>query len=1242
MALRRWLLCFVWGGVCALGLLPLHADRVAVDAITKDWTMYKGNAGRTAQLRAALPGSLRLQWTRELESPTPAWPMSQNKLRFDLSYEPVVMGKRLFVGSMVNDRVTAYATDTGEELWRFYANGPIRFAPVAWNGRVYFVSDDGFLYCVDAASGKRIWSVRGGPDGRMAIGNGRVISVWPARGAPVLWEDAPDKATIYFAASVWPFMGTFIRAVDATSGAAVWSNTGSGANFLMQQHSSPAFAGVAPQGYLAASESVLLVSGGRTVPAAYDRKTGEFMYFKVASRAIDKSAGGFSTSVNGEYFISGGAMYRAIDAEPVAKGPLTMLGDLAISPGKTGIDVFELIPQRKEEIVKDRKGTDEKRVAYTMVPQRTLTLESPIQRFFFSSIDRAFGSGLGGLIGAVNLDGKLPAVTWTANIQGEVYSMTPGDDKLFVVSTSGKLFCFGASETQPKNHKAAPAVAVGAEWRPYAVIWNGAQLDQASVLAKNFEVLALEQDESKATALRRAIDDAGLDASAHVLQGQPAEWKLPPYFAERIEVNAMSTEDIRAGLAGRVFHCLRPYGGVAMFHGAPETLALLTQSIADAKLAGAVAVNDGRAVKLTREGALPGSAPWTHQYADVANSVLSRDALVKPPLGLLWFGGPSNDDVLPRHGHGPTPHVIGGRLFIEGPNAIRAIDVYTGRLLWQREMPGLGRFYDNTNHQPGATEIGSNYVSTADTLYVVLDRKCLRLDPATGKTVGEFTLPSEEGQPSPHWGYVGVYEDLLIATAMPVAIRVAKQTDEQSKGKADDEDKVDDKIGAGPEGIHRDVQYASSSALIVVMDRQSGKVVWTRKAQQVFRHNAIAVGAGKLFCIDAIPQAKLDALKRRGEEPQSAPRLLALNVRTGELAWESAAGATGTWLGYSVDNDVVLSGGSPSRDRAKDEAAGGMAAFRGADGKRVWRSESKYGGTPILHGKTIYTDGAAFEMLSGKPLQRESPITGQRSDWTFARNYGCNTPIAGEHMLLFRSAAAGFFDLRADAGTGNWGGFKSGCTSNLLPADGVLVAPDFTRTCTCSYQNQSSLALVSMPDVEMWSFQSYDEVVGRIKRLGINFGAPGDWHSPEGTLWLDYPSVGGKSPKVAVQVEGETRQFRGNAMELEGPARQVTASGLVGAASIKIGLNGADAQKYTVRLFFREPESIPAGERVFDVTIQGAKVLADFDIIGESKTARLGIVKEFRGVAATDSITIELAAKSKRLPVLCGVELLME
>jgi outer membrane protein assembly factor BamB len=1270
---------FLWKGAIAVAVVIACAvfavagrsgneDQVPPpSAPDRDWPTWRGNAARTGFCAAALPDPMQLRWVRKGRTPAPAWPVSQHKIQFDVSFEPVVAGRRLFVPSMVADSVTAYDTDTGRELWRFYADGPVRMAPLAWRENLYVVSDDGFLYCLDAASGAAKWMRRCGPDERMVLGNDRLVSAWPVRGAPVLWEDpASGKATLYVGAGIWPFMGIFLHALDAETGEIVWTNSGSGSIYVLQQHTSPAFAGVAPQGYLAATEQHLLVAGGRTVPAVYDRKTGEFLYFHVSSRAFGNSAGGYDVSVVGDHFVNNGCIYRLSDGEPLVNladsklypGILTtpVLGEvqadqeLRVKPGllaarvidnsliavtDAGVNVYPPTPNRVEEMVKDRQGKERARISFVLPRPRTVPADWALKKVFFQAGQRLYGCGYGGLIGSVDLSESGGAgAPWTANVDGDVWTMIPGDGKLFAVTEQGAIYCFGEPSPEPAVVHGQP---VGVERRAehgrvaaggYVMVWGLGEdaFDRLVELARDYHVIAVDPSEREVTALRRRLDNAGLyGTSVHLLVGEPTQMRFPPYLASRIEIGHGATSRPKHDdLVQKVFHCLRPYGGTAVFEGAAEDRAALQRAATAEALPNATLEARTENLELRREGALPKSAAWTHQYADVANTVVSRDELVAPPLGLLWFGGPSHEDILPRHGHGPSPQVIAGRLFIEGPHVLRAVDVYTGRLLWQRELKDLGKFYDNTAHQPGAGEIGGNYVSLVDGIYVVHDRKCLRLDPATGATIREFALPGSADHPSPHWGYIGVYEDLLIAGSTPLAIVPAKDKE-------------------APPVVERNAQYASSSRELVVMNRHSGQVLWRRPAAQVFRHNAVVAGAGKIFCVDAISQANLDLLARRGEQPDKPPVLLALDIRTGEVLWQVTEEVFGTWLGYSAEHDLLLEAGSPARDRARDEVPAGMAACRGQDGRRIWQHDAKYAGTPMLHGSTIYTDGDAFELLTGKPLERTNPITGRKVDWRYARNYGCNTPIGGQHMLLFRSAAAGFYDLGADAGTGNWGGFKSGCTANLIPADGVLNAPDYTRTCTCSYQNQCSLALVPMPDVEVWTFQAYSEITGPLNRVGLNFGAPGDWPAPSGTLWLDYPSAGGKGPDLEVELTGESRYFRRHAADVRGQHRQVIASGVEGVETVRLPMNSDSKRKFTVRLYFSEPQA-SAGHRIFNVHVQDKQVLADLDVAAETGGPLRELVKEFSGVEVEQNLSISLlpAGNSTLPPVLCGIEAVAE
>ncbi len=121
-----------------------------------DWPMWRYDAGRCASSPEELPTTMHLQWVRELAYPRPAWPKSEFRMQFDASYEPVVAGKTIFVGSMVSDSVTAYDTEAGIEKWRFYTEGPVRFAPIVYKNKLYFASDDGYLYCLNAENGSLI------------------------------------------------------------------------------------------------------------------------------------------------------------------------------------------------------------------------------------------------------------------------------------------------------------------------------------------------------------------------------------------------------------------------------------------------------------------------------------------------------------------------------------------------------------------------------------------------------------------------------------------------------------------------------------------------------------------------------------------------------------------------------------------------------------------------------------------------------------------------------------------------------------------------------------------------------------------------------------------------------------------------------------------------------------------------------------------------------------------------------
>jgi hypothetical protein len=323
-----------------------------------------------------------------------------------------------------------------------------------------------------------------------------------------------------------------------------------------------------------------------------------------------------------------------------------------------------------------------------------------------------------------------------------------------------------------------------------------------------------------------------------------------------------------------------------------------------------------------------------------------------------------------------------------------------------------------------------------------------------------------------------------------------------------------------------------------------------------------------------------------------------------------------------------------------------MRAYRGDTGQVLWEDRTLVG-PAMLHGDIIIRDKGATDLLTGAPWKKPDPLTGEPVEWTWARNYGCNTPSCAQHLMTFRSGAAGYCDLDSDAGTGNFGGIRSGCTNNLVVAGGIISSPDYTRTCTCSYQNQTSLALVPMADAEMWTSSGKRNWFGPVRRLGLNFGAPGDRRADDGTLWLEYPSVGGNSPVVQVKVGGAgIDYFRRHSSAVQGGVPWIAASGVKGLdrVTITLGPSYERQRPYTVRLHFAEPESAQPGERVFDVLLQGKKALEDLDIAKETGGSYRGLIKEVRGVLVTGELDVRFAQApgSQRRPLICGIEVVAE
>jgi outer membrane protein assembly factor BamB len=1226
----------------------LVVSLVSVASAT-DWPTWRFDAGRSAATPEELPTSLNLQWTRVLPALKPAWP-EDPRLQFDASYEPVVAGETLFYGSSRNDSVTAVDLKSGEQRWRFFAEGPVRFAPLVHKGRVYFGADDGALYCVDAKSGDLQWRFVAAPTRRKVIGSERVISVWPVRGGPLLLD-----GRIHFTVGVWPFEGTFLYSLDPESGRVIGKEQVDDATGAAIEHDVITLNDLTPQGYLAANDSQLLIPQGRATVATLDWDTKKFGTYKYSTSKVTN----YHVSASDRWLFHGSVTYDMQTKKHISSSTRTPVisADVMYAAEGAAVVAFDLNDVKVVETT-DRRGKKSnvpKLSKLWSLPLLTIHGDAPeaVKKRLSTEplvVDLLAGQRLfghqGGLMFALTLEnGQTPKVSWRATFDQNISSMIAANGRLVVTTLEGRMHCFGAGDTNPQIYRdaaprlpsedsvMAPYVAkILAENNPgdaYCVsLGFGTGILISEIIRQSkLRVVVVDPDPKRIAAWRKIYDGRGLYGTrlvAHV--GDPLDYELPPYMANLVvsEIPEELGLTTRPAAIAEVFRILRPYGGTAWLPGDGNQHAKIVATVDAAKLAQAELKQGSDYSLLTRPGALPGSADWTHEYGDASNTLMSRDNLVKAPLGVLWFGGPASDGSLfyNRHYWGPSMAVIGGRMFIQGPGKMTAVDVYTGRILWQLPLEG------KANYLPGrrgndfeGSLAGYHFLAVEDAIYLVHEKSCLKLDPTTGEQINEFKLQKADDD----WGRIRVVDNKLIAEIFR------------------DIDADKSKLTPG-----RQLLAGSKAAVeIVAMDRNTGSKIWSYEAEASFP--VLSVGKDRVFAFDGALESFYKDWKRRGTIPKASDikYAKAIDLETGKLVWQQKTDFIGTWMSYGGSKDVVLMSNKSS-----------IMAINGRTGKELWKQTSEgvgFRGHPesLWDRVIVWNDrlldqrgpGLAWDLTTGKRVPRIHPVTKEETPWEFTKaGHHCNYAIASPHLMTFRAGDAGFCDIES-GNTSRLKGFRSGCRNSLIPANGVLNAPNMAHGCVCGYSLFTSLALVNLPQTEVWSYSAlkFDPKKDAVRRIGINFGAPGDRQDESGTLWVDYPNKGGTSPAIPMTVTADSpRYFRRHSSLLKGDGvNWVAGSGVEGATSITLTVSATEPktpQSYTVRLHFAEPDNAKPGERVFDVALQGKPMAKNVDIAKESGGNLVAMVREFTNIEAGRTVTVELTPRTGR-PVLSGIEI---
>lgn len=1063
-------------GLLAAGCVAAATHAAAPESSPSDWPSYRAGHGRAAYAQRPLSANLQLRWVHTpRQTPQPAWPAPARgsywqqltdiapRVVDDHTFHPVAVGGSVLFASSADDSLVCLDATTGQVRWRRTTGGPVRYAPVVAENRVYAGSDDGHLYCLALADGSIQWQQRLAPVQRLVSGNGRLISPWPVRTGVVV-----DQGKVYAAAGLYPSQGVYVAALSADTGEFVWR----------QQ------IGDAAHGYMLIAEDRLIVPTGRSTPIVLAVADGQLLgklpgapgsYAVAVERDIFTGRGnegaleatrlGVSESLVSiaarhlcvtpdASLLLGSGLLRAIDltrytelsaALTAQQNKYKRLADHAAELEASGETPGQL--QRiRTELNETTQRIDELNTARNACEKWSLATSHT--GCLAAAGDTAVVGGRGGAELHALDDGRLLG---QVEIEGIALGIAIADGQLYLSNEQGSIYCFGEHAGTPdqsstdamQNLETAPTdqwqeaveQIVAEHLTPtfggtlgYGVVVGGGNLELLDALVRgtDLKLLVLDDDHARVDAIRTRYLEQGVYGTRLAALHAPAGTLPVADYTANLVVSSrrLASEAETRWDTSELMRLVRPAGGVAWLSraGPPE-----------------------------RRPPLPGAGSWTHQYGNLGNTAATDDSHIHWDLRLQWFGGPGPAQMVDRHLRAPAPLAADGRLLVGGENTLVCVDSYHGTEYWRMELPGAQRY--SMPYDCGYASLKGDLLATA-----VRDRVWL-VDVQTGDVLQKIAAPRVESVEQPHWGYVGLTSEALLGATQKSTASRTRPSREQID--------LD----------YRNVRPTVACQALFSMDQADGALHWMHEA--TILNPTIAVGDDRIYFVGS-------ESRRLAEHPTGriflspfmaeSPQLVALDLRSGEPTWQRPLDpfmriCTNILYLQATPERLIVSG-SYTRD---NDSWYRVAVIDNATGETQWTAEhAKEKPGEFSHGEQVHHPVVLGDRLVAEPViyelatgRRVTP-RGEPNSWTIRRPaHSCGTMSGAGDCLFFRSGNPTVMGL--DSTLQGERRFRSispsrpGCWINIIPADGLVLIPEASASCVCHYSLQTSMAFQSVP-----------------------------------------------------------------------------------------------------------------------------------------------------------------------------------